>query len=303
MLYWIHLLLFTTFIFSESTTLAYEVDNFTDRDKIKLDSLSKLDEITNNILSKATTGVRKERGKECNVVFLRQEILRWIRPDPAGQLEIWLEVTDKIDRTHVGLSKSIYQDITFADSPILAIVGIGRSILLNGHIVGTDKIGHFFMQGLSYYDLVKDGKPLEKVLVEDHHEDGVWGMATSGVKSYSDMAANYQGYRFWSELTAGANPYIRCDDKQGWVNNRKFTWADYANPAWDEALNCSEFRPVIGAKVEKYLKNKGWTCPIQPEACVTIIGLDHAEYFTSPKCQQTARKILNEETNHNSVLF
>ena len=303
MLYWIQLLIFLSFLLFESPTLAYEVDNFTDRDQIKTDSLPKLNEVTNKILTDATRGVRRERGKECNVAFLRQEILRWIRPDPTGQLEIWLEVTDKIDRTHVGLSKSIYQDVTFNDCPVLKTVGIARSILLDGQIVGTDKIGHFFMQGLSYYDLVKEGKPLEKVLVEDHHEDGVWGLETSGVKSYADMAANYQGYRFWSQLTAGPNPYIRCDEKQGWVNNKTFTWADYVNPAWDEALNCSEMRPVIQAKVERYLKNKGWQCPIQPEACLKIIGLDHAQYFTSPKCELTAKKLLNDETNRNSVLF
>jgi hypothetical protein len=168
----------------------------------------------NTILKRAAKGVQKERGNECNVVFLRQEILRWIRPDPAGQLEVWLEFTDKIDRTHVGINKSIYQDVKFIDAPILRVVGIGRSMLLNGTVVGTDKVGHFFMQGLGYYDLVKAGKPLEKVLLEDHQEDGLWGLKTSGVKSYADMATNYQGYRFWTELTTGLNPYFKCDEKK-----------------------------------------------------------------------------------------
>ncbi len=286
-------LVLVTVLFFKPDVLAYEVDNFTDRDTLKIDSLPALDESINKILTKATNGVHRERGNDCNVTFLHQEILRWIRPDPAGQLEIWLEITKKIDHTHIGITKSIYQDITFWDAPILRVVGIGRSMLLNGQIVGTDKIGHFFMQGLDYYQLVKDGKPLEKVLMEDHHEDGRWGLEATGVKSFADMATNYQGYRFWSELTAGPNPYFKCDDKMGWINSRKFTWADYVNPTWDEAINCSEMKPVIQKKVDLYLKKHGWECPIKPQDCVKIIGLDHAQYFTSPICKKTAQILMD----------
>ena len=134
---------------------AYEVDNFTDRETLTKDELPKMDEIVNGILTKAVKGVHKERGKECSVAILRQEILRWIRPDPAGQLELWLEITDEIQHTHIGVTKSIYQEVTFTESPVLKVVGIGRSMKVNGQIIGTDKIGHFFMQGLGYYDLVK----------------------------------------------------------------------------------------------------------------------------------------------------
>ncbi len=267
-------------------SLAYEVDNFTDRETLKHDSLNLMDDEVNQILMKAARGVKKERGNECSIAILRQEILRWIRPDPAGLFELWSETTDKIERTHIGLKDSIYQDVTFLEVPILNVVGIARSFLLNGQVIGTDKVGHFFMQGLGYFDLVKDGKPLEKVLVEDHQEDGVWGLGTSGVKSYADMAANYQGYRFWSELTQGPNPYFRCDEKEGWVNHRKFTWANYVNVAWDEAYNCSEFRPELTQKIESNMARKGFHCPINPLKCDEIKKLDHAKYFTSPKCNE-----------------
>ena len=87
----------------------------------------------------------------------------------------------------------------------------------------------------------------------------------------------------------------RCDEKKGWVNNRTFTWADYINPGFDEAINCNEMIPVVQKKVERYLAMKGWTCPIQPDACVKIMKLDHAEYFTSPKCIAAAQKIIATE--------
>src|ERR1035437_3175879 len=120
--FWTTILTLASIQFSVSTTEAYEVDNFTDRETLTQDALPKLDEKVNNILTKAVKGVHKERGKECSVVFLRQEILRWIRPDPYGQLEAWLEFTDQIQHTHIGITKSIYQDITFDDVPILWVV-------------------------------------------------------------------------------------------------------------------------------------------------------------------------------------
>ncbi len=277
-------------IFVGANSFSSETDNFTDRDLLKIDALPVLDAKINKILETAVVEARSTQGNHCSNALLRQEILRWVRPDPTGQLEVWLNFTTEVDHTHVGINQSIYQEVTFGDAPILWTVGIARTILLNGQIVGNDKIGHFFFQGLEYYDLVKNGKPLEKVLIEDHGEDGIWGLKTSGVKSYADMATNYQGYRFWSQLTGGPNPYVVCDEKLGWMNQRKFTWADYVNPLWDEAINCSEMIPSIQVKVERYLANRGWSCPIVPDACHDAVKLDHAEYFLSPKCKAAAEK-------------
>ena len=264
---------------------AYEVDNFTDREKITRDALEVMNLKVNKILSTAAKEVVKGDPGACNKAKLRQEVLRWIRPDPTGQIEVWLELTKQVDRTKVGLRKSIYQDVGFFTAPILNVVGIGRSIRLAGQIVGSDKIGHFFMQGLEFYDLVQGGKPIEKVLQENNGEDGVWGLATSGVYSYADIAADYQGYRFWSELTTGEYPYFKCEEKKGWVQNRQFSWANYVNPAWDEAINCSGMKPKIQAKVDAYLQNHGMKCPMVPTACDEVVKLDHSEFFTSPKCK------------------
>ncbi|MBI2606046.1 MAG: hypothetical protein HYW49_08205 [Deltaproteobacteria bacterium] len=271
-------------MFSSTLAMAYEVDNFTDRDTLKVDSLPKLNEKVNRILDRAVSETRKEMGAQCSKAKLRQEVLRWIRPDPTGQLEFWMELSDELDHTHIGVSKSVYRDVSFWDSPILKVAGIGRLILLNGSVIGTDKVGHFFYQGLAYFDLVQEGKPLEKVLAENHAEDGLWGLKTSGVFSYADMAANYQGYRFWDQFTRGENPYFKCVQGIGWVKARNFTWADYVNSAWDEAINCSEFRKPIERAFEAALAKRGLKCPLVPRKCEDISHIDHAQYFTSPKC-------------------
>ncbi len=269
-------------------SFAYEVDNFTDRDLIIRDSLDVMNRKVNRILSKAVVELAKEGTNVCSKAKLRQEILRWIRPDPTGQIEVWLEITKEVDRAKIGLRKSIYQDVGFFTAPILNLVGLGRSIKLAGQIVGSDKIGHFFMQGLEFFDLVQEGNSIETVLKKNHGEDGIWGLTTSGVFSYADIAADYSGFRFWNELTNGTNPYFKCDDKKGWTLNREFNWSEYVNYAWDEAINCSSMRPKIQAKVDAYLEKNNMRCPMVSGACQKILELDHSDFFISPKCKSVA---------------
>ncbi len=279
---------------------AYEVDNFSERD-LKKDSLVAMDQEINRLMARAVFETHKEVGNQCKFSMLRQEILRWVRPDPIGQFEIWLEISKDIERTKSGFAQSMYKDLNVGDSPIMAIMGIGRSVLLNGHIVGADKVGHFFFQGLEYYDLVKEGKDLDKVLLEDHGEDGIWGLGTSGVKSYADMAANYQGYLFWRHLTMGDAPYVRCDSKLGWVINKKFTWSTYVTAAWDEGINCSEMKAPIQAKVDHYLKEKNLQCPLDLNECIKITQMDHAQFFVSPQCVQAARSLNTKAPKYSQI--
>jgi hypothetical protein len=267
------------------TVQAYEVDNFSARDSLVQDALPVLDSKVNGFLDRAARDARLETPGFCSVAVLRQEILRWIRPDPTGILELWIELTDSVEKTSIGVRTSVYRGISFFDSPIMKVFGIGRSFKLAGQIVGTDKIGHFFMQGLDFYDRVRGGTPIGQVLEKEHGEDGIWGLGTSGVKSWADIAANYQGYLFWSRLVEGPHPYFRCEDGEGWVRQTVFTWADYVNPAWDEALNCSEMKSGIREKVDQELKRNGWGCPVDPGICESLRRLEYSDQLVSPSCR------------------
>jgi hypothetical protein len=222
-------------------------------------------------------------------MLLRQEIVRWVGPDPVSFLEFWATFTDEVQIAGTTLEKSIYAGVSLRESPGMWFAGIGRSFRLAGHVVGTDKLGHFFMQGLGYYKRVEEeGAELEHVLQYEHGEDGVWGLKTSGVKSYADMAANYGGFRFWSELYQGARPYARCEDGRRWVKARQFTWNDYVTDAWDEAINCSEFKAGLDERVRANLAKAGMSCPVKPIKCVELAGLDKAEFVVSPACRALA---------------
>lgn len=280
------ILAFSLFGATSPAIHAHEVDNYTSRNTLTRDALVVLDQRINKILQHAIHTANQESPDRCSHVGLRQEIVRWTGPDPIGVLEFWAVLTDEIQHTQEGVNESIYAGVSFRESMGMWVGGIGRSLRLNGHIVGTDKLGHFFMQGLSYFNRVDlEGANLDHVMQYEHHEDGYWGLSTSGVMSYADMAANYQGYRFWHELYQGGHPYVRCAGGKHWVKARNFSWADYVNDAWDEAINCSEMLPSIATRVEQNLKRMGLSCPIDVKKCAEISQLDKARYYVSPYCQ------------------
>lgn len=291
---------FFLLLFLSTPSPAYEVDNFTGREALTKDALSPLNAEIERILASAERNHNRQSPRFCSKALLRQEILRWIRPDPVGMLEIWAATTDQIQQIRITRKESVYGGVNFLDSPMLWTVGIGKSMRVAGHVIGTDKLGHFFMQGLEYYDLAMDGKPLDQILKEDHKEDGVWGLDTSGVFSYADMAANYQGYRFWNSLTFGERPYFQCVPKVGWMKVRTFDWSEYVSDAWDEGINCSEMRPRVAKKFEDALHERGQTCPTKPEKCVEVTKLERSGFFTSPRCKSAALTELARPHTHAS---
>jgi hypothetical protein len=264
---------------------AYEVDNFTDRDSLTQDALPILDQKINHILSRAVEQANRESPDSCMRMVLRQEIVRWVGPDPVSILEFWTSVTGDVQRSKVGFKESIYRDASLSESPAMRLAGIAQSFKLAGHIIGTDKMGHFFMQGLDYYKRVHvEGADLDHVLKYEHGEDGIWGLSTSGVKSYGDMSANYAGFRFWSELDHGETPYVRCEGGKKWVKVRNFTFADYVTDAWDEAINCSEMLPTLAVKARKNIAALGLHCPIDLDRCLALGMLEKAEFYVNPEC-------------------
>jgi hypothetical protein len=270
--------------------LATEVDNFSGREALTQDALAVLDAEVNRILRNAIQSSNHDAPDRCNRVQLRQEMVRWIGPDPTGIFELWATVTGSIQRTTVGFSESIYDGASLYESPAMRLVGIGRSFKLAGHVVGTDKIGHFFLQGLGYFKRVHDDHAeLVHVLRDEHGEDGIWGMPFTGVKSYGDMATNFAGFRFWSNLYDGPNPYVRCEEGRRWVKLRDFSWAEYVTDGWDEAINCSEFSPTLKVAVARNLNRLGVECPVRPESCERLSRLEYSEYWLSPACRSAGQ--------------
>jgi hypothetical protein len=177
------------------------------------------------------------------------------------------------------------------------------NVSISGHQVGLDKVGHFFENGYDLYLTQKKQGMKEALQFSRDEEEGTWGLWLNGVKSYGDMAANYDGMRFWQWLLDGVDgnaPAISC--KKGiYTLNQEFHIEDYASDAWDEAINCSTFSDELAETVlPKILKNtNGKGCPIRLESCVALAKSyprEVAKEILHPRCLN-AQRILDALSN------
>jgi hypothetical protein len=170
------------------------------------------------------------------------------------------------------------------------------NVLISGHQVGLDKVGHFFENGYDLYLAQMKMGLREALQLSRDEEEGTWGLWFNGVKSYGDMSANYDGMRFWQWLLDGINgnaPAISC--KNGvYTLTQEFHIENYVTDAWDEAINCSTFTDEVAkTALPKILKNtNGKGCPIQLESCVALTKIypqDVAKEILHPRCLNAQR--------------
>lgn len=266
-------------------TFAAEVDSFTNQHLSITDSLKRLNQEVNSRLltaiDKANTQAGQLRNRRhpktkrpifpnrkgltyCNRQQLVNAIDSALGGPIIGELEQWAEESHEIDKITVPYEASIYQTFLLGETPSISGSKRLASVLrLNQLNVGTDKLGHFFTEGGTYYKRLERGDNLNKVLkFGEQTEIVIFGSVTTGVYSYADLAANFNGLRFWRALFSEhpdplnnrvTAPYVRCISQQ-WQLERNFDWQDYIDLAWDESRNCNQFRnPTLLGKIEQHL--------------------------------------------------
>ncbi len=114
-------------------------------------------------------------------------------------------------------------------------------------LFGTDKLGHFFTNGLRQYDTylkaralgTSDEQSMRRSIEDGIHEEQTWlGLYPSGIFSYADLEANHQGVLFYRSLCEGGG-LVRTND--GWTLREAFDIAHHVSPCWDEAYRPSYF--------------------------------------------------------------
>ncbi|MCW8469989.1 hypothetical protein OQJ19_04865 [Fluoribacter gormanii] len=99
--------------------------------------------------------------------------------------------------------------LVFSQSPLF-VIGLAPTINMYGYYFGTDKLGHFFMMGHTYYKIysyfLNHGKSAEQahaaiVTYGQILEQTYLGTLINGVYSNGDLAANYAGWKFYMNLT------------------------------------------------------------------------------------------------------
>jgi|GEM_PF-3777947 len=217
-----------------------------------------------------------------------------------GTVEYFANNSDQVARAYTPVEKSIYRGTPYQGGIVDTFVNLGPTVNVAGIHVGTDKLGHFFDMGYDLYQRSLRGHSIADLLAQSRREQsGLWGALTTGVKSYGDIASNFDGYRFWKEFSEeGPGAYFICEGGR-FKQVRVFTWSDYVSDAWSEAINCSEYwskaytdpiaRNVRSLEVQS---GRRYACPIFPERCEVLrdhyaswIPRDQINQIISPLCR------------------
>ncbi|HVK98334.1 MAG TPA: hypothetical protein VM553_00905 [Dongiaceae bacterium] len=192
----------------------------------------------------------------CNETRLYDALVGHLARSMIGQMESFAEADAQVARRRVLFEQSIYHDFDWPSSPTLVLTGrMAAVIRLAGVEMGTDKLGHFFTEGYSYFLVTEQlQKSVDSALLFGEWSEAVYfGAQTTGVFSYADLTANFQGLRFWNKVLADqldplthrqSTPYIQCKDER-WVQTQSFRWQDYVDSGWSEAVNC----PVVRSEI------------------------------------------------------
>lgn len=281
---------------------AYEVDNFTQRYHPLPESLELLDQEINRRIKHAMIELNKDK-KSCNKVDVISYVSEEFSGHIVGAIESWVLKNNGIKKNEIDLEKSIYKSRSVKDKlqgGVLSAAGLEPSIKLNNQYIGIDKLGHFFDQGYAQYLIAyNNGSGVEAALKRGvSQEETYLGWATTGVKSYGDLAANYSGMMFYKNLIDGDAPYFKCINSK-WEITRNFSFQEYVNPTWDEAINCSEYnteslQAVLlknGSELEKKNPGKKFNCPVDEKACQSfskIFPENFLSHIVTPACRASS---------------
>ncbi|HRD70667.1 MAG TPA: hypothetical protein PK657_11030 [Legionella sp.] len=146
--------------------------------------------------------------------------------------------------------KTVYW-LAFSQSPF-SLIGLAPTIRMYDYYFGTDKLGHFFMQGHTYYKLYNFYRAHGKSAEQAHSalvtygqilEHTYLGVLVNGVYSNGDLSANYAGWKFYTNLTQpvkiGAEvipPILILNDNQ-WQFSRHVTKEHLLKPYLSDNLN------------------------------------------------------------------
>ncbi|MBW2274168.1 MAG: hypothetical protein JRG96_12920 [Deltaproteobacteria bacterium] len=270
-----------------------EIDGVTSRRVVLGDSTRHLDRWTNERLRRGVDRANA-RGEACDEEALYDELRRAISSPFIGHLVAEeLNADPELDSRRIPLRDSIYRDLGLFDAVSVHVKNLSAVVRMSDHVVGVDKLGHFFVQGWKYFDIAYregDGVPAAASWGE-RSERSYFGLYTTGIYSHADLVANLEGMRFWLRILGDAadpldegyfrnRPYVACRRRlvfgeRRWRVRRKVRLRHYVTGAWDEAINCCDYRsPEIRALVEGRIEEQAsldgvsYACPLEPAACV-----------------------------------
>lgn len=230
------------------------------------DSLEELNQIVQSHFDEALIKANEEKSCE-PIVFDKafQAVTTGIFWD---RIEIDIAKSETLDRRTIARKNSIYRDVSILEGTVLHMAQLGFLLKIGDLYIGSDKFGHFFDTGYEYF---RKSSLNDAMAYGEMTERTYYGLLTTSVYSYGDLAANLDGYAFWKRLTGGEDAYVTCHNKT-WRQQNKFTFSEYVNSAWDEGINCNYYRNNhVSLSVDARIMELGMSCPIVPGHCKEMI--------------------------------
>lgn len=271
-------------ILSLGSTFSAEIDQFTPRFQKVSDAKDNVNEKINSYIQKSIEDLNND-AKGCREDKLYKELRKYIHNHVFGQITDDIEADSTIEKIDLTPKDSIYKEWSMWDGLVLGMPGAENSgmamsplLNINGTIIGLDKIEHLFERGFVYFeDHYQENEEVEDVLLSGVFTEKVifggkkWG---TGVFSYADLAANFNGMRFWNDvlgknrdiLARKMGPYIKCENNS-WKQIQKVDISNYIDPSFDESINCSTFSSEGSLqKVKNELEKLNISsCPLAPK--------------------------------------
>lgn len=259
-------ILITSLLFCVSL-FSTEIDSFTLRDPGMRDSLQELNQIVQGYFTEALQ--EANQAQSCDPEIFETAFQNVMPGILWSRIENDIENSETMDHRVIGRKNSIYQDVNLFEGIALHMARLGFLMKTGDFYVGSDKLGHFFDTGHTYYQKSSFKEALD---YGEMTERTYYGLQMTAVYSYADLAANLDGYTFWNRLAKGKNAYVTCSNNI-WRQQYNFNWADYINAAWDEGINCNRYRnDHVTRSVHNRIAALGMSCPVNTGYCSDMIS-------------------------------
>jgi hypothetical protein len=272
---------------------AAEADHYTFKDLPLRDESIKINAMANEALDIAT--LKLNNTGSCNnsrssEKELYEELTKHFSNHTKGKLVIDILHGDDIAKRTIPLKESVYGTWSIfngyllgkksaADSPLAltAMIRIGEQV------IGVDKLEHMFGMGQIYFKShYLKGRKLRRVLKSGIAKEKTFlggNILATGVFAYADLAANFNGMRFWNNVlqkrddilgkSSNLGPYIRCESGKWSIDKEnKIDFKNYVDDSMDESINCSKFASTKGLKKYKSRMTKldsNFSCPMSKD--------------------------------------
>lgn len=282
----------TALLLLSHTTFAAEADNFTARQLPLVDASEQVNSMANSYLNTAINNLASDG---CNEKNLYTELRKVFANHSKGQLTKDILYNKKATIYNLPIKQSVYENWEIPDGYLLGKKSAATSplalsplIKIGDQAVGVDKFEHMFGMGFDYFTkhhlkgrniklVLNYGGAMEKTILGGN-------VFATGVFSYGDLSANFNGMRFWNHvlqkdddiLGADQNlgPYVVCQNNKWAVNEKNpIDFRNYIDASMDESINCSKFAGTLAIKKFKasvikrgFVTSEGKAaCPVEPE--------------------------------------